>query len=194
LKSPPQGLALAGLFRVGLGGLRASGPSLHITSTANPSTKVNGVTYHRLSLSDSASSSISKIADAACEIIDGAITSKKDTGKILVHCSAGISRSPTVVAAYLMKQKGMTLKAALGKIVHVRPQISPNPGFLQQLKKMEVELYGSCSLEVDEFPKQEKDWLSLFEEPQEQPKKGTEGTAAKPVRMGYSAFIAAVGM
>jgi len=74
-----------------------------------------------------------------------------------------------------MKQKGMTLKAALGKVVRVRPQISPNPGFLQQLKEMEVELYGSGSLEVDEFPKQEKDRLSLFEEPQERPKKEPKG-------------------
>ena len=56
--------------------------------------KVDGVTYHRLSLSDSVLSSVSKITDAACEIIDGAIASNKGRGKILVHCSAGISRSP----------------------------------------------------------------------------------------------------
>jgi len=141
----------------------------HVLSIgANPSAKVEGVTYHRLSLSDSVSSSISKITDAACEVIDGAIASKKGTGKILVHCSAGISRSPMVVAAYLMKRKGMTLKAALRQIIQVRPQISPNAGFLQQLKDVEMELYGSCSLEVDELPKREKDRLALFEEPEEQ--------------------------
>jgi atypical dual specificity phosphatase len=88
-------------------------------------------------------------------------------GKILVHCSAGISRSPMVVAAYLMKRKGMTLKAALGQIIRVRPQVSPNAGFLQQLKEMEMELFGTAvsSLEgVDELPKREKDRLALFEE------------------------------
>ena len=37
----------------------------------------------------------------------------------------------------------MTLKAALGQIIHVRPQISPNAGFLQQLK-LELELYGAA--------------------------------------------------
>jgi atypical dual specificity phosphatase len=126
------------------------------------------VTYHRLSLNDSISSSISKVTDAAFEIIDEAIASKNSTGKILVHCSAGISRSPTVVAAYLMKRKGMSLKAALGQIIRVRAQISPNTGFLQQLKEMEMELYGSCSLEVDELPKREKDRLALFEEPKEE--------------------------
>ena len=142
----------------------------HVLSIgANPSARVDEVTYYRLSLRDSVSSCISKITDAACEIIDRAIAYKKGTGKILVHCSAGISRSPTVVAAYLMKRKGMSLKAALGQIIRVRPQISPNAGFLRQLKETEVELYGSSSLEVDELPKREKDRLALFEELKEQP-------------------------
>ncbi|KAF8344509.1 protein-tyrosine phosphatase-like protein [Amanita rubescens] len=137
----------------------------HVLSVGvNPSRKFEGVIYHRISLSDSVDSSISKVVDAACEIIDEAIASKKGTGKILVHCQAGISRSPTIVAAYLMTRKRMTLKASLGKIVCVRPQILPNMGFLQQLKEMEVELYGSSSLEVDELPKREQDRLALFEE------------------------------
>ena len=59
----------------------------------------------------------------------------------------------------------MTLRAALGQIVRVRPQISPNAGALRQLREMEVELYGSCSLEVEELPKREKDRLALFEGP-----------------------------
>ena len=85
-----------------------------------------------------------------------------------------------VVAAYLMKRKGMTLRAALGQIVRVRPQISPNAGFLRQLREMEVELYGSCSLEVEELPKREKDRLALFEEPraEEQTKRRPEVAAA----------------
>ncbi|KAI0267932.1 protein-tyrosine phosphatase-like protein [Russula aff. rugulosa BPL654] len=128
---------------------------------ANPSQggagRVDGVTYHRLSITDSTTSTISKIADAACEIIDSTITSpsKKggDNGKILVHCSAGISR--------------MTLKAALGQIIRARPQVSPNPGFLQQLKEMEMELFGvavSSLGGVDELPRREKDRLALFVE------------------------------
>lgn len=72
-----------------------------------------------------------------------------------------------VVAAYLMKRRGMTLKVALGHIIRVRPQVSPNAGFLRQLKEMEMELFGTAisSLDgVDEFPKREKDRLALFEE------------------------------
>jgi atypical dual specificity phosphatase len=47
----------------------------------------------------------------------------------------------------------MPLKAALGQIIRVRPQISPNVGFLQQLKEMEMELYESSSLELVELPR-----------------------------------------
>ncbi|PFH45884.1 hypothetical protein AMATHDRAFT_70985 [Amanita thiersii Skay4041] len=136
----------------------------HVLSIGpNPARKVAGITYNRLSLDDSTTSSISKVVDAACDTIDRVIASKKGAGKILVHCAAGISRSPTVVAAYLMKRRGMSLKAALGQIIRVRPQISPNAGFLQQLKDMEMELFGTISLDVEELPKREQDRLALFD-------------------------------
>ncbi|KAF9498175.1 phosphatases II [Pleurotus eryngii] len=138
----------------------------HVLSIGTtPAATVESVAYHRLSLTDSATSSIEKIVDSACDIIDSALASKNPKGgqgKILVHCSAGISRSPTVVAAYLMKRRGMSLKEALGRIVRVRPQISPNAGFLRQLKELEVELFNTASLEVDELPKQKKDRIALF--------------------------------
>ncbi|KAH9933826.1 protein-tyrosine phosphatase-like protein, partial [Fomitopsis serialis] len=139
----------------------------HVLSIGStPSQKVDGVTYHRLSLNDSPSSSISKVSDEACKLIDGAIASKSKgssgKGKILVHCSAGISRSPALVVAYLMRSRGMSLKAALGQVVRARPQVSPNSGFLEQLKRLEEELFGSVSLDIDEIPKREKDRLALF--------------------------------
>jgi len=146
---------------------------LSIGASPSQEGRVDGVAYHRLSINDSTSSSISQVADTACEIIDGATMASETKargsggGKILVHCSAGISHSPMIVAAYLMRRKGMTLKAALGQIVRVRPQVSPNAGFLQQLKEMEKVLFETTvsSLEgVDELPRREKDRLALFEE------------------------------
>ncbi|KAI6110894.1 protein-tyrosine phosphatase-like protein [Pisolithus croceorrhizus] len=109
--------------------------------------------YQRLSIDDSISSSNYKVTDTAYDLIDRALTSEKGKGKILVHCSAGISRSSMVIAAYSMKQSGMTSKEASGKIICIWPQISPNAGFSQQPKNMVMELYRSVSLEVDELPK-----------------------------------------
>jgi atypical dual specificity phosphatase len=122
------------------------------------------VIYHRVSVTDSPSSSIMRISSTTCAIIEAALQSNNGTGRILVHCSAGISRSPAVVAAYLMKHHDMSLRAALGQIVRTRPQASPNPGFLQELKELELELRGTLSLEAEQLPKREKDRLAMFAE------------------------------
>jgi len=137
----------------------------HVLSVGStPTRKVEGVIYHRLPLTDSPASSISKVSDEASKIIDSVIKSKGGKGSILVHCSAGISRSPTLVVAYLMKARSMSLRSALKQVLRARPQVSPNPGFLRQLKQLEVELSGCVTLDVDELPKREKDRLALFED------------------------------
>lgn len=135
----------------------------HVLSIGStPSEKVDNVAYQRLGLSDSRTSSLGSTLDSAIEIIDAALESNKGTGRILVHCSAGISRSPTIVTGYLMKRSGMSLKEALGCVVRARPQVSPNSGFLRQLKELELGLRGEPTLEVDELPRREGDRLALF--------------------------------
>ncbi|KAL9710445.1 hypothetical protein Ac2012v2_006745 [Leucoagaricus gongylophorus] len=135
----------------------------HVLSIGiTPSPKVDGVTYHRLALNDSVTSSITSTMDSAINIINDALKSNKGRGRILIHCSAGASRSPTVVVGYLMKERGMSLKAALGHVVRARPQVSPNHGFLEQLKTLEQELYGVKTLEIDALPRREVDRLALF--------------------------------
>jgi len=52
---------------------------------------------------------------------------------VLVHCHLGMSRSATIVAAYLMYTQKHDAQTALGIIKKVRPVIEPNPGFLRQL-------------------------------------------------------------
>ena len=137
----------------------------HVLSIGiNPVGRVDGVTYCHVPLRDDPSASISKACDAACAFIDTALRAKNGTGRILIHCQAGMSRSPTIVAAYLMKRRHMSLMQALKQIVDVRPQVCPNYGFIQQLKDLEMELFGVAvpSLELDELPKREKDRLALF--------------------------------
>lgn len=59
-------------------------------------------------------------------------------GVALVHCMAGISRSASVVIAYLMARHSMTLDSALEHVGRVRPIVSPNLGFLRQLQEIEA--------------------------------------------------------
>lgn len=56
---------------------------------------------------------------------------------VLVHCQVGMSRSATVVIAYLMRFKGMSRDEAYMLCKKRRPLINPNPGFWEQLKKFE---------------------------------------------------------
>lgn len=118
--------------------------------------------YHRLALLDSQASSISKIVDTAVDIIDNAIAAQD--GKILIHCSAAISRSPTVMAAYLMVRHAMSLKEALGRLILARPTVSPNAGFLRQLQELERDLYGSVTLDIEELPRRREDREMLFKD------------------------------
>ena len=61
----------------------------------------------------------------------------KGEEKILVHCRAGKSRSPTIVAAYLMWDKKLKYLDALDYIIRKRSIINPNDGFKEQLKIFE---------------------------------------------------------
>lgn len=52
---------------------------------------------------------------------------------VLVHCQAGMSRSPAIVAAYLMYSLHLDTDGAIALIRQSRPDVDPNSGFLEQL-------------------------------------------------------------
>ncbi len=62
-----------------------------------------------------------------------------DDGRILVHCTAGISRSATVVAAYMIEHLEYSAESALRRLKSKRPGVFPNSGFVAFLRKLESE-------------------------------------------------------
>ncbi|KAH9599843.1 Dual specificity phosphatase [Trypanosoma melophagium] len=78
-----------------------------------------------------------QLFDKAFDFIDKA---KKDNKGVLLHCFAGLSRSVTVAAAYLMNRLGMTRDDALDLIKQARPAAQPNPGFMEMLGDYEIQL------------------------------------------------------
>ncbi|NXS16504.1 DS13B phosphatase, partial [Mystacornis crossleyi] len=60
-------------------------------------------------------------------------------GKVFVHCAMGVSRSATLVLAFLMIREHMTLVDAL-KTVSAHRNICPNSGFLSQLRDLDIKL------------------------------------------------------
>lgn len=59
---------------------------------------------------------------------------------VLVHCSAGVSRSPTLAVAYLMLKRGMHFNDALARVVAARPCACPNLAFTAALSALDSSL------------------------------------------------------
>ena len=85
---------------------------------------------------DHPEASLVPFMDEAADFIKEGVAS----GGILVHCFAGISRSTTMVIAYLMKEFGKSVHEALYHIRKNRPFANPNHGFMNQLYMYEREL------------------------------------------------------
>jgi protein-tyrosine phosphatase len=66
-----------------------------------------------------------------------------DNGKVLVHCRLGVSRSASVIIAYLMQYCDMSLRTAFFHVFARRPIVFPNFGFWDQLVRYECELQGT---------------------------------------------------
>ena len=85
------------------------------------------------------------LADNCMEAIIPKIRETKDFidsslragGKVLVHCNDGMSRSASLVIAYIMQTYGLDFKTALNHVQQRRFCVQPNDGFEQQLKEFE---------------------------------------------------------
>jgi dual specificity MAP kinase phosphatase len=64
----------------------------------------------------------------------------ENSEKVYIHCIAGVSRSPSVVIAYLMWKEKLSFNDAYWKVKNRRRWIDPNPGFRKQLKNFEITL------------------------------------------------------
>jgi len=94
-------------------------------------------TYHRVPIGDAPHVNIKQYFEDTFKIIDEAITNNNN---ILVHCQAGISRSATIVIAYIMKKNKMKMNDAYNFVHNNRRCIGPNLGFCGQLILYEQEL------------------------------------------------------
>ena len=66
----------------------------------------------------------------------------KENGRLLVHCMLGVSRSSTVVIAYLMHTRRWTLADAYDFLRKIRPIVQPNSNFRRQLHLYEEMLFA----------------------------------------------------
>ncbi|KAF5402796.1 hypothetical protein PHET_03933 [Paragonimus heterotremus] len=116
--------------------------SCHIRSVLNVTPKVpfldeTRFCCRRLVASDQESQDLRPFFNSAFEFIEESRCSGKP---VLVHCQAGVSRSPALVIAYLMAHSDLSLCEAYRLVKSKRSVISPNFGFLGQLFEFEADL------------------------------------------------------
>ncbi|KAJ3413431.1 Dual specificity protein phosphatase 1 [Chytridiales sp. JEL 0842] len=98
------------------------------------------VTFKKLGIEDHPEQDIDDVVKEAIEFIASA--TKDEGNKILVHCKVGKSRSATMVIAYLIAEKRLTLRQAYSLVTKARRGIAPNFGFMLALMKVERDIFG----------------------------------------------------
>lgn len=116
---------------------------------------MNHIKKMHVRLSDNFREQITPYLDNTTAFIREALESNPQH-KILIHCVMGISRSTTVVCAYLIAEQGMTAPAAIDFVREKRPITCPNVGFRRQLDDYAVKQRGEAKEGVEmqvEVPK-----------------------------------------
>jgi protein-tyrosine phosphatase len=113
-----------------------------ITTIINMTTHVppkyeEDFTYFCFPLIDQGNNDIKQYFAETFKIIDKALSNNQN---ILVHCQAGISRSATIVIAYIIRKQKKTMDESLKFVQSKRSCVSPNLGFCGQLIRYEKEL------------------------------------------------------
>ncbi len=98
----------------------------------------NNIKLLHIEAKDTKTYNIRQDFDRAFKFMDEALIKK---GKIIVNCARGVSRSATIVLAYLMFRYNFNLADAYKLVIKLRPQVRPNSNFRRILEMYEQELF-----------------------------------------------------
>ena len=137
--------------------------NLNITAIVN-ATKIikckyedNGIKYLHIKVDDLENESIGKYFNPVIQFVNDNLTKQTDTpdeskdndqktdnnnqnAKVLIHCEQGISRSGSFTIAYIMKTYNWTLNKSMEYVKERRWCVSPNDGFVKELKTFEQQI------------------------------------------------------
>ena len=118
--------------------LQDAGVTLIINATPRyPNHHDRHISYVRCDVNDEPSATLYPWFDGISERIEMTLAKKQS---VFVHCQMGISRSSTLVMAYLIRFHGLTRDQAYVLVKEKRPKVEPNVGFWRQLKDYEMAL------------------------------------------------------
>jgi protein-tyrosine phosphatase len=91
--------------------------------------QIHGIDHWYFTIPDHPHAPIKLLFNKCQDIIDAGL----QKGSVLVHCTAGVSRSATIVCNYLSKKLNKSPLEVLDDMRQTRPIVNPNPGFMAQL-------------------------------------------------------------
>ncbi|CAD6215823.1 GSCOCG00000639001-RA-CDS [Cotesia congregata] len=104
----------------------------HVLSLGiDPDIKFHGINYYYVNILDLPEFDLLEVLNNCIEIIH-----KNINENILVHCNAGVSRSPTIIIGYLMALKKISYSQSY-EIVKNKRYIRPNDGFVNKLMNLQ---------------------------------------------------------
>ena len=106
-----------------------------------------GILYHDVPIADP-DERLSEFLPDIVAFIDEA----RRRGPVLLHCVAGISRSPALAICYLHERHGMSLLAALVHVQSRRPVADPHPLFLRVIQEYYLRRGVTPVGQLDLFP------------------------------------------
>ncbi len=99
---------------------------LSLTGWPNGSTNNQGLAWRCVELIDGYGNPVNQLREAVWQLHD-----LVETGRVLVHCMEGVSRSPLVVASYLADRASRPFSECLQEISNLRKWVSLQPGLME---------------------------------------------------------------
>ncbi|KAI9299866.1 protein-tyrosine phosphatase-like protein [Cunninghamella echinulata] len=109
------------------------------TSSSSPSTENNKmIKYKKRSwhhqIMDNDQSSLKELHDA---VMDIAFVKELNNKNILIHCQCGLARSASIIIAYVMYTRQLSMQMALLEVKKQAPHINPNFSLMYHLREYE---------------------------------------------------------
>ncbi|KAF9553220.1 phosphatases II [Agrocybe pediades] len=100
-----------------------------------PLSEKDGYTCYKIPVGDEETVDLRPFLENVCSWIWEVL---RGGGNVLVHCQQGISRSPAIIIAYLMRFHRMSYASASSYVLKTRACIKPNKGFVRTLQEWET--------------------------------------------------------
>ena len=114
----------------------------HVISLTQSVYHPEKMVYYPINIDDSPVANIYQYFEPCVEFINDALNARDSQAgmNVLVHCAAGVSRSASIVIAYIMSAQRVDYETALAMVRADRHFVNPNEGFVLQLRQWQMAL------------------------------------------------------